>query len=86
MGIVDLTDMIARTPGGAMGIFVIVPVVMAVVVGVGTKNPGAALAAMALGMAGSILLLELSPWLFVMVISTALGSVGLLIQMGWRGR
>ena len=84
--IVDIAEMIARTPGGAFGIFIVATVTIGIVIVGATKNAGAALGAMALSMVACILGLGLSPWLFLMVVLTSLASVGLLLQMGWRGR
>ena len=83
--IIDTADMIARTPGGAMGIFVVAPIVFSLVIALGTKSPPAGIGAYALAMAACIVGLDLSPWLFLMVACTGLAGVGIFLQMGWRG-
>ena len=80
----DTANIIARTPGGALGIFVIAPIVFAVIVAVGLRSAPGALGAYALGMGLCIVLLDLSPWLFIMVTGTALSGLGVFMQMGWR--
>ena len=84
--IVDVAGMIAATPGGALGIFVVAPTVFSVVLGVGTKSPPVALGGFAAAMAVCILGLGLSPWWFVLVALTGLASVGVLLTLGWSVR
>ena len=84
--LINVAGLITRTPGGAMGIFVIAPTVLALVIGVGTKSPPAALGGLTVGMAVCIVGLSLSPWLFMIVVCSALGAVAALGIMGWSGR
>ena len=84
--LIDVANMVANTPGGALGIFVVAPAVFGLVIGIASKNPGAALAAISGAMAVCIVGLGLSPWLFVMVAFTAIASVMILMTLGWSGR
>ena len=85
-GMIDIAGMVARTPGGAFGIFIIAPLVVGVIFAAATQSAAITLAGMAGTMAVCVLGLGLSPWLFVMVVMTALSSVGVMLQMGWRGK
>ena len=37
--LINVAELITRTPGGAMGIFVIAPTVLALVIGIGAPSP-----------------------------------------------
>ena len=83
--IVDISEIVARTPGGAFTLLWLVPVVMSSVIAAGTRNAAVTAFAFAASLAGMIVLTESSPWLWMIVALVAVGAVLTFMAMGWRG-
>ena len=82
--LIDIDQIADSIPGGALALFVIMPLVFGAGIAVATKSAPAALLSVSGLMTLIIVFTGLSPFLFVVVAGTGVSALLIMMSMGWQ--